>query len=511
MVHAKLTSNTDSPRNTGDWEILGSEIIGDTYELIGDIGFDNVRMMWESALKYSLDHREAMMLVYQGEVLDAHLAVTDRVNAWLNKVPVVHNRAPPVHVFDSERRLLAILNNTPHIPVGAPDDAPTLDPDEYCKWTAQQKIKRHRENAMSVGTRCAKTCTTNPKTGLTSSAGRMQKPSTIAPVAMNRRKTYTTIRHRPAHRGWRRQCQAHRTLKFNLITSANHIEWPPPCELLHFLPPGPATRRAGLSFHTEGFAEMVAGGQKDREPFIISNHRAAFSSGTLLEVVLIVVRGVLAGSPVVVVEGRKEITVTFYSVNEPRIAPSFLRTDIVFTGKNVPIRLLCVFLADLFILERTQNANLLVIGRQYIHQLTKKEIILGAMVLAFDIWISQRYDNVSVTTLYLLGLDICACKTPGNVLETKSTTRPSLSLFPGALLDHFLQFGWIVFLEEESRRWVTVHIIPGAQKLRYAHSHITSTPSNSTTLRDENSDKASTDEGYVVAFGNLSDSKSVII
>ncbi|KAK0481135.1 hypothetical protein EDD18DRAFT_1468249 [Armillaria luteobubalina] len=134
----------DSPHDMDDWEILGSEILADTYELVNEIGFDNVRMMWESALKTSLDHRGTIMLVYQGEVLDAHLAVTDRVNAWLSKVPVVRSRAPHVHAFDSERRLLAILNNTPHIPASAPDDAPTLDPGEYRRWLRDARLKGQR-------------------------------------------------------------------------------------------------------------------------------------------------------------------------------------------------------------------------------------------------------------------------------------------------------------------------------------------------------------------------------
>ncbi|KAK0471639.1 hypothetical protein IW261DRAFT_1511589 [Armillaria novae-zelandiae] len=50
---------------------------------------------------------------------------------------------------------------------------------------------------------------------------------------------------------------------------------------------------------------------------------------------------------------------------------------------------------------------------------------------------------------------------------------------------YLLQFGWIVFLAEQNRRLVTVQPISGVQKLRYARSHITVTPSNSTTLRED--------------------------
>ncbi|KAK0505171.1 hypothetical protein EDD18DRAFT_1098563 [Armillaria luteobubalina] len=121
-----LASNMDSPRDMDDSEIPESEILDDTYKL-------------ESALETLLDHRGATILVCQGEVLATH-----RVKTWLSEVPVIYSRAPPVHAFDSERSLLAILNNTPHIPADVAGDAPTLDPGEYCKWLLDTYRKGQR-------------------------------------------------------------------------------------------------------------------------------------------------------------------------------------------------------------------------------------------------------------------------------------------------------------------------------------------------------------------------------
>ncbi len=81
-----LASNMDLPRNMEDWEVPVSEIRDWIYTLVSttvysrgspliatsqvDIfGFDNVRMLRERALETSPDHRGAMMLAYEGEVL----------------------------------------------------------------------------------------------------------------------------------------------------------------------------------------------------------------------------------------------------------------------------------------------------------------------------------------------------------------------------------------------------------------------------------------------------------
>ncbi|KAK0461495.1 hypothetical protein IW261DRAFT_1428532 [Armillaria novae-zelandiae] len=106
------------------------------------------------ALETPLDHRRAMLLVYQGEVLNwrahweqrYHVAVTRRVTAWRSSVPVVQSHLPPVHPFDWEQRLLAILDNRQYSPADVPDDAPTLDAGEYEQWLKMTLIKRQRHH-----------------------------------------------------------------------------------------------------------------------------------------------------------------------------------------------------------------------------------------------------------------------------------------------------------------------------------------------------------------------------
>ncbi len=158
-----LASNMDSPRDMEDWEAPVSEIRDWTYTLVSTtaysngsppiarsqidaFGFENVRMLRMRALENSLDQRGAMMLAYEGKVLvselnwrahweqNNHVAVTERVTVWRNTVTVARSHAPPVHLFDSEQRLLAILNDRPYIPPDIPDDAPTLDTHDYDRW-----------------------------------------------------------------------------------------------------------------------------------------------------------------------------------------------------------------------------------------------------------------------------------------------------------------------------------------------------------------------------------------
>ncbi len=106
-------------------------------------------MLRERALETSLNGRDAMLLVYEGEVLvsalnsiiwrvhweqNNHVAVTERVTAWRSEISVAQNYAPPVHPFDSEQRLLVIPNDRPYIAPDTPDDALALDTREYDRW-----------------------------------------------------------------------------------------------------------------------------------------------------------------------------------------------------------------------------------------------------------------------------------------------------------------------------------------------------------------------------------------
>ncbi|PBK62477.1 hypothetical protein ARMSODRAFT_980741 [Armillaria solidipes] len=107
-----------------DREVPVSEIRDWTYKLLR-----------ERALETSLDQSDAMLLAYEGEVLNwrphweqnNHVAVTDRVTAWRSTIAVAQSHTLPVHPFDSEQPLLAILNNRPYVPPDALDNAPTLD------------------------------------------------------------------------------------------------------------------------------------------------------------------------------------------------------------------------------------------------------------------------------------------------------------------------------------------------------------------------------------------------
>ncbi|SJL13959.1 uncharacterized protein ARMOST_17411 [Armillaria ostoyae] len=125
----------DSPRDMEDWEVPVSEIRDWTYTLASTTidlpGLGNVTAFRNRAMKIPLNERELMMLAYEGEVL---MTVTERVTAWRSAITVARSHAPPVHPFDSEQRLLAILNNMPYIPPNVPDDAPTLDAHDYDRW-----------------------------------------------------------------------------------------------------------------------------------------------------------------------------------------------------------------------------------------------------------------------------------------------------------------------------------------------------------------------------------------
>ncbi|KAK0196256.1 hypothetical protein F5146DRAFT_1176549 [Armillaria mellea] len=130
----------DSPHIFENWEVPGFEIWDYTYKLIDEIGFDNVRMMGGRELETSQDHRGAMVLVFQGEVLSEHLAIHERVTAWRGQISVAHSHTPPVHTFDSERPLLAKI--LPDVP----DDAPALDPTEYKRWLLDTLLGQQRRD-----------------------------------------------------------------------------------------------------------------------------------------------------------------------------------------------------------------------------------------------------------------------------------------------------------------------------------------------------------------------------
>ncbi|KAK0221097.1 hypothetical protein EDD85DRAFT_983313 [Armillaria nabsnona] len=145
-IHS-LAFNMDLPHDMEDWEVPVSEIRDWTYTLgspliatsqIDLFGFGNVTAFRSRAMENPLSQREAMMLAYEGEVLNwrahwgqnNHVAVTEHVTAWRSAITVAQSHVSPVHPFDSQKRLLAILNRL-YVPHKAPDGAPTLDTSEY--------------------------------------------------------------------------------------------------------------------------------------------------------------------------------------------------------------------------------------------------------------------------------------------------------------------------------------------------------------------------------------------
>ncbi|KAG7446152.1 uncharacterized protein BT62DRAFT_155813 [Guyanagaster necrorhizus] len=62
------------------------------------------------------------------------MKVTEQVMAWRSNIDVVPNHAPPIHPFDSHRRLLSILNDSSYDPSEVPDDTPTLNAHEWDRW-----------------------------------------------------------------------------------------------------------------------------------------------------------------------------------------------------------------------------------------------------------------------------------------------------------------------------------------------------------------------------------------
>ncbi|KAK0468888.1 hypothetical protein IW261DRAFT_1426082 [Armillaria novae-zelandiae] len=137
-----LASNMDWARDQEDWEVPVSETRVWTYTLgspliatsqINLFGVGNVAAWRKRVMGYPMYERDAMMLAYEGEVLNwrahwkqrDHVAVTERVTTWRSQILVIQGHALPVHPFESEQRFLASLNNPPYTPSDGPDDALT--------------------------------------------------------------------------------------------------------------------------------------------------------------------------------------------------------------------------------------------------------------------------------------------------------------------------------------------------------------------------------------------------
>ncbi|PBK90502.1 hypothetical protein ARMGADRAFT_1082752 [Armillaria gallica] len=117
-----------------DWEVPVSEVHNWTYTLINLIDFANVTMFRDRAMEAPLNERDILLLACEGEVLRNHAAVSDHVTTWRDNVAVEPIRAPPIHPFDSHRRVFSFLNDEPYIPSEVLDDVPALDAHEYDRW-----------------------------------------------------------------------------------------------------------------------------------------------------------------------------------------------------------------------------------------------------------------------------------------------------------------------------------------------------------------------------------------
>ncbi|KAK0221101.1 hypothetical protein EDD85DRAFT_941532 [Armillaria nabsnona] len=120
-------SNITSPREMEDWKVPVSEIRPWTYTLIEDFGFETVVAFRNRAIKSPLEERGALLLACEGEILRSGYGLEEQNY-------VVPSHAPPVHPFDSHRRVFSFLNDGPYTPGKAPDDTPTLDSREYDRW-----------------------------------------------------------------------------------------------------------------------------------------------------------------------------------------------------------------------------------------------------------------------------------------------------------------------------------------------------------------------------------------
>ncbi|KAK0209605.1 hypothetical protein IW262DRAFT_515280 [Armillaria fumosa] len=88
------------------------------------------------ALEGPLDEKGRLHLACEGEVLRHHAAVRDQVEAWRDNVAVIPSHSPPIHPFDSHRRVFSFFSDNPYTPGEAPDDAPTIEAltREYDRW-----------------------------------------------------------------------------------------------------------------------------------------------------------------------------------------------------------------------------------------------------------------------------------------------------------------------------------------------------------------------------------------
>ncbi|KAK0481130.1 hypothetical protein EDD18DRAFT_1113123 [Armillaria luteobubalina] len=129
-----------------DWELPVSEIRSWTYVLMEHYGFDGVKALINKALEGRLDEGTVELLACQGEILENHAAVSDRIRAWRSDIPVVPSHWPPIHPFDAHRRVFSFFNDEYYIPGEAPEDAPTIKAvlDEYNRWFLLTLLKKFR-------------------------------------------------------------------------------------------------------------------------------------------------------------------------------------------------------------------------------------------------------------------------------------------------------------------------------------------------------------------------------
>ncbi|KAK0196273.1 hypothetical protein F5146DRAFT_321573 [Armillaria mellea] len=143
LSHSSITS----PRYMDDWELPVSRIRSWTYTLIEVFGFDMVVAFRNRALEGPLDERGMAHLACEGEVLEHHTAVSDRIMAWRGDIEAtVPSRGPPIYLFDSHRRVFSFFNDEPYTPGEAPDDAPTLEAlaRQYDRWFLLTLLGRFR-------------------------------------------------------------------------------------------------------------------------------------------------------------------------------------------------------------------------------------------------------------------------------------------------------------------------------------------------------------------------------
>ncbi|KAK0476000.1 hypothetical protein EDD18DRAFT_1366667 [Armillaria luteobubalina] len=129
-----------------DWEIPVSEIRSWIYSLIEYWGFDTVVAFRNRVMEGPSDEGGGQLLACERGVLENHAAVSDHIRAWRNDVSVIPGHSPPIHPFNTHRRVFAFFDDKPYTPGEAPNKVPPLRAliHEYDRWFLLTLLRKFR-------------------------------------------------------------------------------------------------------------------------------------------------------------------------------------------------------------------------------------------------------------------------------------------------------------------------------------------------------------------------------